>query len=90
MFNLNTKVKDFENGKQSFVTALKILHEDYAKEKANCSCGGALVNKKLGNQETGRHNAWRKSGENTKPELQSKSFKDLNSFSVLQIEGDDQ
>lgn len=34
MSDLNTKVKEVENEKQSLVTALKILHEDYANEMA--------------------------------------------------------
>ena len=89
MSNLNTKVKDFENEKQSLVTALKILHEDYGKEIANRSCSGAQVNTNLCNQEAGQNNAWRKSSGNTQPELQSKSFEDSNNYSVLQIEGDD-
>ena len=89
MSNLNTKEKDFENEKQSLVTALKILHEDYAKEIANRLCSSAQIHTNLGNQEAGQHNAWRKSSGNTQPELQSKSFEDLNSYSVLQIGGDD-
>ena len=44
MSDLNTKVKKVENEKQSLVTVLKILHDDYGNEIASRSCGSAQVN----------------------------------------------
>ena len=64
MFDLNTKVKEAENEKQSLVTALKVLHDDYANEIANRSCGSAQASQKSGSRDAGQNNVWRKSSAN--------------------------
>ena len=74
MSDLNTKVKEVENEKQSLVTVLKILHGDYVNETTNRSRGTAQVDHELGNRKTGQHNVRRKSGRN----FQSQSFIDIN------------
>ena len=55
MSDLNTKVKEVENEKQSLVTALKILHGDHVNESANRFCGIAQVD----HQSSGEHKSWR-------------------------------
>ena len=85
MADLNTKVKEVENEKQSLVTALKILHGDHVNETTNRSRGMAQVD----HQSTGEHKARRKSGRNLQPSVQSESFNDLNKYSVLRIDDDD-
>ena len=86
MADLNTKVKEVENEKQSLVTALKILHGDHVNETTNRSCGMAQVD----HQSTGEHKARRKSGRNLQLSVQSESFNDLNNYSVLRIDDDDE
>ena len=86
MADLNTKVKEVENEKQSLVTALKILHGDHVNETTNRSRGMAQVD----HQSTGEHKARRKSGRNLQPSVQSESFNNLNKYSVLRIDDDDE
>ena len=86
MADLNTKVKEVENEKQSLVTALKILHGDHFNETTNHSRGIAQVD----HQTTGEHKAPRKSSINLQPSVQSNLFNDLNKYSVLRIDDDDE
>lgn len=86
MADLNTKVKEVENEKQSLVTALKILHGDHVNETTNRPRGIAQVD----HQSTGEHKAPRKSGRNLQPSVQSELFNDLNKYSVLRIDDDDE
>ena len=85
MADLNTKVKEVENEKQSLVTALKLLHGDHVNETTNRSRGMAQVD----HQSTGEHKARRKPGRNLQPSVQSESFNDLNKYSVLRIDDDE-
>ena len=85
MADLNTKVKEVENEKQSLVTALKILHGNHVNETIHRSRGMAQVDY----QSTGEHKARRKSGRNLQPSVQSESFNDLNKYSVLRIDDDE-
>ena len=85
MADLNTKVKEVENEKQSLVTALKLLHGDHVNETTNRSRGMAQVD----HQSTGEHKARRKSGRNLQPSVQSELFNDLNKYSVLRIDDDE-
>ena len=56
--DLNTKVKEVENEKQSLVTAMKILHDDQVNEITNHSRSMAQVD----HQSTSEHKTRRKSG----------------------------
>ena len=85
MADLNTKVKEAENEKQSLVTALKLLHGDHVNETTNRSCGIAQVD----HQSNDEHKSRRKSGRNSQPSVQSESSNDLNQYSVLRIDDDD-
>ena len=85
MSDLNTKVKEVENEKQSLVTALKILHDDHVNESANRFCGIAQVD----HQSSGEHKSRCKSGRSSQPSVQTESFNDPNKFSVLRIDDDD-
>ena len=76
MSDLNTKVKEVENEKQSLVTALKILHGDHVNESTNRFRGIAQVD----HQSSCEHKSRRKSGKNSQPSVQTESFNDLNKF----------
>jgi len=65
MSDLNTKVKEVENEKQSLVTALKILHGDHVNESTNRSRGIAQVDR----LSSGEHKSRRKSGRNSQPSV---------------------
>ena len=85
MSDLNTKVKEVENEKQSLVTALKILHGDHVNESANRFRGIAQVD----HQSSGEHKSRRISGRSSQPCVQTESFNDLNKFLVFRIDDDD-
>ena len=83
--DLNTKVKEVENEKQSLVTALKIIHGDHVNESANRFRGIAQVD----HQSSGEHKSRRKSGRSSQPSVRTESFNDPNKFLVFRIEDDD-
>ena len=78
-------MNETRNEQQSLVTALKILHGDHVNESTNRFCGIAQVD----HQSSGEHKSRRKSGSNSQPSVQTESFNDLNKFSVLRIDDDD-
>ena len=65
--------------------ALKLLHGDHVNETTNRSRGMAQVD----HQSTGEHKARRKPGRNLQPSVQSELFNDLNKYSVLRIDDDE-
>ena len=65
--------------------ALKLLHGDHVNETTNRSHGMAQVD----HQSTGEHKARRKPGRNLQPSVQSELFNDLNKYSVLRIDDDE-